>query len=110
MVASCSLPVEGSTILASGGMITATGSTAQLAISDGVPSTGVVVKSASVTCLVPEAGVGSTADTTFSCLDANYTVPHDGCAGYGGDRESRGLQLGPLAGFTIGATNTAATL
>jgi hypothetical protein len=71
MVASSSPPVDGSTILASGGMISATGSTARLAISGGMlPSWG-RSEVARVSYGVRKADLGTTADTTFTWLTAS---------------------------------------
>jgi hypothetical protein len=58
--------LDGSSITASAGMITATGTSSRLAISTGVTSTGGGVKSARVAVTAPAAGAGSTADTPFT--------------------------------------------
>ncbi len=121
MVASGSLPmtsatevggaqVDGETITASsGGIITATGTSARLAISSGVSPTGGGVRSARIAVTAPTAGVGATADTTFTWptafADADYTLTLTAVAGTGA-----GVSLAAFdqtaTGFTIQATNS----
>jgi hypothetical protein len=66
--------LDGSSITASAGMITATSTSSRLAISTGVTSTGGGVKSARVAVTAPTAGAGSTADTPFTWPTASASA------------------------------------